>query len=618
VNLIGSVYNLNKQGKTTLLFIAFLLVTLKFIYPSFNVLSWDVFGYYLYLPAKFIYHDPYLLNQDWLKHVVDEYQSTATLYQINQHPESGNWIIKYSMGMSFLYAPFFFIAHWLAPILGYKQDGFSAIYGITIESGMFIFSLYGLYFLLKILSSFFDSKITIISLILIVFATNYLQLNIQYSLLTHVPLFTLYCILIYNTIQWNKIQSWSNFYMIALTCGLIILIRPNEIVCLFIPLLWNNHNFKNFKEKIIWLIKSKLLLILAILVLVLPFFIQMWYWKNGTNQWLFYSYNNPGEGFDFLTPYTFQFLLSFRKGWLIYTPLAIIALLSIIVVYKKNKAIVWAILFPILISIYIDSSWSCWWYAGGSYSQRAILSVYPLLAISLGYGINYLFHKCRIIALLSLAFILVLNIFQAWQFNYDILDHERMTFSYYKKIFFKTKAPQDANKYLLVNRSADENENLPNLENYEAKVLVNNTFSSIPNGKENIWCDTLGKNDNSCIVMNESNEFFDGINQNYSQITNKDHFWIIAAVDIFIPTNYTHPSPSFVAHFNHGQNGTYKYRIKSIENNMLKVNEWNHLDFIYLSPEVRSQNDEFKLYLWHPNKTKIFIDNLKISVLTPK
>jgi hypothetical protein len=127
VNLINTPLNIHKQTKITVLFTALVLLLLKLIYPEPNVLSWDVFGYYLYLPAKFIYHDPYLLNQDWLNQIVAQYQSTATLYQINQHPETGNWIIKYSSGMSCLFAPFFFIAHWLAPFLNYKQDGFSAI-----------------------------------------------------------------------------------------------------------------------------------------------------------------------------------------------------------------------------------------------------------------------------------------------------------------------------------------------------------------------------------------------------------------------------------------------------------------------------------------------------------
>lgn len=606
------------QGNITVLLAALLLLLLKFMYPGNNVLSWDVFGYYLYLPAKFIYHDPYLLNQEWLNHIVAEYESTATLYQINQHPETGNWIIKYSMGMSFLYAPFFFIAHWLAPVFGYKQDGFSAIYGFAIETGMFLFSKIGLWYLIKILFNFFDSKISIISFALIVFATNYVQLAVQYSLLTHVPLFTLYCILIYYTIQWSNHKKWSSFFIITFSCGLITLIRPNEIICVLIPILWSINQNTNFKEKINWLFHSPLKLILSIFLLTIPVLIQMYYWKAGTNNWLYYSYQNPGEGFDFLSPYTREFLFSFRKGWFIYTPLALIALVSLVQVYRKNKPVFWAILIPALISVYIVSSWSCWWYAGGSYSQRAIISIYPLLAISLGYGIQFLLLKFKNAILIPFALLLCFNLFQAWQFNQDILDHERMTYAYYKKILFKTKKPADAEKYLLVNRSADENEAMVDLNMYNEKRILSNSFTTAPAGKEYALSDSIGKGDTHALWMNEKNEYVDGLSMKFNEVTTQDHFWIKAAVDIFIPQDYESESPLFVAHFNHGENGMYKYRNKSIPKDALKLNQWNHLEFMYLSPEVRSVQDDFKLYLWHPHKKQVFIDNLTVSVLIPQ
>jgi hypothetical protein len=614
VNILKSNQDTKIKVKITVIFTALVLLLLKFLYPEYNLLSWDVFGYYLYLPAKFIYHDPYLLNQDWLNQIVAEYKSTASLYQISQHPETGNWIIKYSMGMSFLYAPFFFIAHWIAPILGYKQDGFSAIYGGLIETGMFLFSIVGLHYLLKILYSFFESKIAIISFLLIVFATNYMQLTVQYSLLTHIPLFTFYTILIYHTILWHKNKQAISLFTVAISSGMITLIRPNEIVCVLIPLLWD---INNLKEKIKWLLASFGKFSLSLILFSIPILIQMWYWKKGTNQWLYYSYQNPGEGFDFLSPYVKEFLFSFRKGWFLYTPLAFISCLSLIQVYKNNKSTFWALLITSIISVYIVSSWSCWWYAGGSYSQRAIVSIYPLLAISLGYGVSFLYSRLKLVGIIPLVLILLLNVFQAWQFKYDILDRERMTFNYYKKIFLKTKKPDDAEKYLLVNRSAGIEEFLPKEIKYVEKNIAFHNFKSAPAGKEYARCDTLGLDDTYSLWMSETNEYVDGATLKYRQVTDKDHFWIKASVDIFIPTNYESESPLFVAHFNHGENGTYKYRSKSIPKNNLKLNQWNHLEYLYLSPEVRSIEDDFKIYLWHPNKTKVFIDNLNVSFLIP-
>jgi hypothetical protein len=618
VNINNKDKRLNWHGKITLLFTAFLLLLLKFIYPEHNLLSWDVFGYYLYLPAKFIYHDPYLLHQEWLHQIVEEYESTATLYQINKHAETGNWIIKYSMGMSFLYAPFFFIAHWIAPLFGYKQDGFSAIYGTVLECGMFVLSLIGLNYLLKSLYQFFEPKIAIISFLLIVFATNYLQLCVQYSLLTHIPLFALYAILIYYSIIWNKSFLWKHFFVIASFCGLITLIRPNEVVCLLIPILWNVTEPGNFKRKLQLVNISIAKLLLGILLYLLPIMVQMYYWKKGTGTWLHYSYQNPGEGFDFLSPHVYQFLLSFRKGWFIYTPISCIALLSLMQVYRKQKSIFWAILLTSLFSIYVVSSWSCWWYAGGSYSQRAILSIYPLLAISLGYGLQFLWFYFRNFALFPLLLMLLLNVFQAWQFSRDILDHERMTFAYYKKIFFKTERPVDAERYLLVNRSADERDELIDKSHYEEKLMLMNNYGQAPIGKEYTFCDTLGGGDQTSVMMNETNEFLDGFKSTYIAITDKDHFWIKVSADVFIPRLYEAEGPRIVVHFNHGENGTYKYRNKILTNAELKKNQWNHIEYYYLSPEVRSKSDDFNVYLWHPAKTKVNIDNFAISVLIPK
>jgi len=40
------------------------IVFFRFVYPPIYALSWDVFGYYLYLPATFIYHDFWLQGKN--------------------------------------------------------------------------------------------------------------------------------------------------------------------------------------------------------------------------------------------------------------------------------------------------------------------------------------------------------------------------------------------------------------------------------------------------------------------------------------------------------------------------------------------------------------------------
>src|SRR5436190_824567 len=68
------------------------------------VLSWDVFGYYLYLPAKFIYND--LWDLKFTKTIMEMYHPSDAYYQSLNNPFGGQ-IMKYSMGMAVMYLPFF-------------------------------------------------------------------------------------------------------------------------------------------------------------------------------------------------------------------------------------------------------------------------------------------------------------------------------------------------------------------------------------------------------------------------------------------------------------------------------------------------------------------------------
>jgi hypothetical protein len=89
-----------------------------------NIISWDVFGYYLYLPFSFIYDDIELKNEQRVWDIINTYHNTATFYQ-SMKLENGVHIMKYSMGMAVLYAPFFFIGHIMAVFTNYPADGFS-------------------------------------------------------------------------------------------------------------------------------------------------------------------------------------------------------------------------------------------------------------------------------------------------------------------------------------------------------------------------------------------------------------------------------------------------------------------------------------------------------------
>ncbi len=47
-------------------------------------------------------------------------------------------------------------------------------------------------------------------------------------------------------------------------------------------------------------------------------------------------------------------------------------------------------------------------------------------------------------------------------------------------------------------------------------------------------------------------------------------------------------------------------------------NNWQRIEFDYMSPEIRTKNDSFKCYIWKRGSKGFDIDNFKIEIFEPK
>ncbi len=591
--------------------ISAILIFFGFKNPITNALSWDVFGYYLYLPAQFIYHDLGLRDQTWLKELIEKYNATSTLYQATAI-DNGNWVMKYTLGLALLYAPFFGLAQLIASATGATADGLSAPYQYSLVAGGMLYAVLGLIIFRKALKSFFNERTTCILLILIVFGTNYFQLTTDAPLMSQNFLFTGYAALLWLTILWHKKPQLLSAIGIGLVCGIMILIRPSEIVCVLIPLLWNVGSRAALREKWLLFRRHWIQLIVCGACIIIPGTAQMLYWKMITGHYLYYSYNNPGEGFEFLSPYTMKFLFSFRKGWLIYTPLMLFAIIGLKNFYRHKRD-----LFPMLflvtaLSLYIISSWSCWWYAGASFSSRSMVPLYVLLALPLGYYIEDLAQRkhMRIISSIIILSMLILNLFQTWQFEKGILPGEGVTKSYYMAIFGKTEVKSEDRSLLMVERSKEWVETFRDSTGYVGRELCCFTFEDTKDSIQPAYsgigsfrmCDTI--------------QYSPGPDIPYKDLTTADHVWLRAGVWIYIPKEYNEPLPLLVITFHH-DGAPYKYFTAEINKDKLKRDDWNFVTADYMTPEVRSEQDNLKVYVWHRGKAEIFVDNLWVKCYRP-
>lgn len=408
-----------------------LLVLLLFVFHLFSKdvsnpyerpIAGDAQAYYAYLPAIFIYGD---LDYKFIESHAKPYYSQGAIKDFVIELEDGERVNKTFPGVTVLYSPFFFIAHASALILGKPADGFSTIYQLWFDIGVWFYFLLGLVFMRKVLEKLdFSSKTAVFCVFFVAFGTNIFFYTIYDQSVTHVHNFfmingLILCLLNFNE---NPQTKWM-LRSLALLC-LIGITRPTNILVLGLVLFFFPN--RSFYIGLLKKIKKKDILkyiYVVVVILSLPFIL----WKVQTGHWIVYSYGE--EGFNFKNPHFFEFLFSYTKGWMTYTPIVIPILIGgFWLLYKKNKVQFAIGLSFYLLAIYIFSSWWCWYYGAGM-SQRVMIDHYILLGFLLALIIKHLSEKPMFkIAFLSMLLLFTaFNVVQAYQIRYGILKNGSAT-----------------------------------------------------------------------------------------------------------------------------------------------------------------------------------------------
>lgn len=603
-----------------LFLVATAIIYVRAISPVYNVLSWDVLGYYFYLPAIFIYNDLGIKDISLYQGIIEQYNASDTLYQIIMLPD-GTHLFRYSMGLAILYLPFFLVGHIIALLTTYAADGFTLPYQLSMIYGALLYTLMGLWLLRKVLRKFFNEGITALSLIIVVLGTNYIQITTIDGLMSHNFLFTLYALVIWLTMKWHEQPGFWRSAFLGLAMGVMTLSRPSEVVVVFIPLLWNIYNKESYRRKLTFIRQHWKYFVFVIAFFILGGLPQVIYWKFHTGSFIFYSYGNPGEGFEFLWPYTLKVLFSFRKGWLVYTPAMIFALAGFIIMWRKKERAFLALLVYFLLNLWFVSSWSVWYYAD-SFSQRALVQSYPVMAIALGFFLKYLNEKknwSKWAVGILIFFCIGLNIFQAWQYTHGVLDGSRMTREYYFRIFGKTSVDEEDKELLLIERGPADKEKMPeDLEGYRNLLLGEDSFEEVNPEFSKHYVERPVRTGDYAFRLDSNKRFSPSIKAAYDDITPGYYAWIRASIWIYPVLDSSRGPYHLVVTFTN-RKGAYKYRTVGSGTAKLDIipGKWNKLEMEYLTPEVRRSSDMLNVYLWLQGEGVIYCDDLRVEAFVP-
>lgn len=409
------------------------------------VAGYDAFGYYMYLP-HLVQKGHLNISQEWLVEVQQK-RYGFDAYQLAKR-ENGNYINIYHMGLSFVQAPAFFIAHGIAKISGYKADGLSKPYVIAMLLNALLFLYLGLLYLYKFLKLYFNQTLAITLVLLAFFSTNLMATSYVSFMLQHVYLFSLISIFCYHFFKAFKTKTIDkkHFFISVIIFGLCTVVRPTHVLLFFIPVIYLWNYFETKKKYVL----NLLLFPISSFLWNVP---QFLYWKIIGGSWLLTNLHT--EEIILIDPHLVEFLFSYRKGWFLYSPIFILLIPGFYLTFKESKRLFWSILITLIVCIWVFSSWECWHYAA-SFGSRVMIDLYPICFLIIGFLLNRIIQLKRTFQVLFfsfLVFILLFNCFQSFQFIEGIISDTSMTKAYYWKIFGRTSKFENSENYLIINRA---------------------------------------------------------------------------------------------------------------------------------------------------------------------
>ncbi|CAH1002355.1 hypothetical protein LEM8419_03262 [Neolewinella maritima] len=396
-----------------------------------SVLEYDIAGYYAYLPAVFIYDD---LRFDFFEPVRDRYQSDRDRGDYRVITETGAVVDKYYAGTAVAQLPFFALGHVVTVLTGRPQDGYSYYYIVALVLSSVAYTLLALYFFECMLRWYgVRSRYRWAVIYAMVFGTNIFVYAAVDPGMSHPYSFACLTGLAWWFLRFCDTGRQRYYLLMAAAFGLAVLIRPINLIVL--PGLFALLRSRG-QVAIVWqqLLELRWKLLWGVLLVVAICSIQLIIYRLQTGQYWFYAYGE--EGFDFLRPAIADFLFSYRKGYFLYTPLALLATLSLAYRYRVHRYQATALLLFLALLVYVFSSWWSWWY-GGSFSSRVMLEYSAFVFLPLALLLERVGPQLRRVTVGAVIILTLFAQLQIYQFRHGQLHYADTTRAQYWDSFLR-------------------------------------------------------------------------------------------------------------------------------------------------------------------------------------
>jgi hypothetical protein len=576
-------------------------------WKTHHVIQSDVSGYYSFLPAVFIYHD---LSFSFEKELPPALK--AAIWKV--HTEDGRPLQKYTMGVSFLYAPFFFSAHFLAPAFNYPQNGYAIPYQLAIALSSVFYLLLALLFLRQVLLRFFTERITTLTLVSLVLATNLFYYSTSEGGMSHVYSFFLFAGFLACFMHWNTAPKGKYSVLLGILAGMIVLVRPTNGLLFLIPILYNTSTLSTFKRRLSWLWSQRMSLGVVLLCATAVCFPQLLYWKYATGQWVYFSYLN--EQFFFSRPHIIDGLFSYRNGWLTYTPIMCFGLVGLFFLKDLLRPFLLPIGLFVLLNVYVAYSWWCWWY-GGSFGSRPMIESYALLALPMGAFYEKVLsssRKIRLVFLGIVTYLTWLNLFQTAQKRRGIIHYDGMTRALYWTVFNDLYHSRDFWNQL---QQPDYESALKGeREKLHYAIIDSSTYAFL--GFNTYTAKTSNKNAASppfSFALSGGEPFSPNIRVPATLLSNNTFKMKIRASVMVLETQPKSSDLHLIVRYVRSDSSIVFERSRRFSPNKDLSSVWQSLTLDVVVPKQLSPDDQAIIVVHNKRAEEILIDNLKVDLL---
>lgn len=361
----------------------------------------DKAGYYVYLPATFIYG----FDVSQFPDKID--QKTGNGFSL----QDGILKTKYTYGVALLQSPFFIVAHSISTFSGNQNDGFSLIYNKIIDIAAVTYSFLALILLYLFMIRYVKRRTAFISILCIYLGTNLFYYSIFETGMSHIYSFFLFtCFLYLSKYIFKPDSTIIAHILFGLTVGLIILVRPINILFLPTIFLFNKIKINELKSTF----KPLLIIVITSIIVLIP---QLLFWKYSFGEYFTYSYKN--EGFiNWSSPKILQLWFSPNNGLFIYSPIVLFMLFGIFFIERLHWVQKTIIFGYFLLITFVLASWHDWSY-GCSYGCRPYIEYFSILSLPFAFFIERIsLHKYSKY-ILGMVFLLLILYNQKLMFSYD-------------------------------------------------------------------------------------------------------------------------------------------------------------------------------------------------------